>query len=137
MKMRSSNQLCCCLNRHLQHSLGRSSVLTFLIQFQIFIILYFLSNFLFTETFAGQKFDSIFIPCHVTYGQHRNCGFLVLNKQKIYMSLGHGATNRACFELEVGVTVATLSYRRRLGPRRGSCSCSPPWPPESAPPSSP
>lgn len=57
-------------------------ILTFLVKFQIFVILYLLSRFLFIETFAGQKFDSVFIPCHMTYEQSTSWVFgFVLNRK--------------------------------------------------------
>lgn len=44
------------------------SPLTFLVQFQIFVIFDLLCNLFLIQAFAGQKLDPVFIPSHVTCG---------------------------------------------------------------------
>lgn len=51
------------------------SLLTFLVQFQIFAIFYLLGNLFLIQAFAGQKLDPVFIPRHVTCGRHKRLRF--------------------------------------------------------------
>lgn len=53
------------------------SPLTFLVQFQILVIFYFLGDLFFIEAFAGQKLGPVFIPRHVTCGRSATQGIQV------------------------------------------------------------